>query len=295
MSGCLLGQEIRYNGQHKRHPHVVEELNDYFEYISFCPEVSMGLGIPRNPIQLMEKENKICLVDVRDGSIDYTTKAYEIFGELGHQLKESSGIILMKGSPSCGLEHVNVYDPATRESLRSTKGLWAQYLSDNFPLIPKIDSGRLYDDELRDQFRTQVILYNDFFQLPKTRQDLTHFHNNYKSYLFQYGPEYITNLENICEEMTEYNKEKFFFEYADYLFGTVFLDVITIEKRIAMVEYLARDLLKSEASDLQNNINAFSQGKLSFKHVITLIGTSGAFCKNHYFKRQKIFDLYSKI
>ena len=46
VSSCLLGEEVRYNGGHKRSRYVTDVLSDYFEYVPLCPELAIGLGVP---------------------------------------------------------------------------------------------------------------------------------------------------------------------------------------------------------------------------------------------------------
>ena len=72
VSGCLLGEEIRYNGQHKKHPHILHEMGQKFEYISFCPEMAMGLGTPRPAIHLTQHNDELHLVETKDHSGSHT-------------------------------------------------------------------------------------------------------------------------------------------------------------------------------------------------------------------------------
>jgi len=52
VSSCLLGQAVRYDGRHKRHDWLVGTLGRCVDFIPLCPEVSIGLGIPRQPVHL---------------------------------------------------------------------------------------------------------------------------------------------------------------------------------------------------------------------------------------------------
>src|SRR5262245_17803046 len=49
---CLLGQEVRYDGGHKRDPFLTDTLGRFVEWVPVCPEVELGLGIPRESIRL---------------------------------------------------------------------------------------------------------------------------------------------------------------------------------------------------------------------------------------------------
>ncbi len=53
ISACLLGEEVRYNGGHKRDDFLVETLGCHVEWVPVCPEVEVGLGTPRNTLRLV--------------------------------------------------------------------------------------------------------------------------------------------------------------------------------------------------------------------------------------------------
>src|SRR3954471_15759975 len=52
ISACLLGQEVRYNGGHKRDAFLTDTFGRYVEWVAVCPEVELGMGTPRPPIRL---------------------------------------------------------------------------------------------------------------------------------------------------------------------------------------------------------------------------------------------------
>jgi uncharacterized protein YbbK (DUF523 family) len=47
VSSCLLGEKVRYNGDHKKHVYVYDMLSPYFDWVTTCPEVEIGMGILR--------------------------------------------------------------------------------------------------------------------------------------------------------------------------------------------------------------------------------------------------------
>lgn len=51
ISTCLLGENVRYDGQHKRDRYLTDTLGQYMEYVPVCPEVACGLGVPREPLR----------------------------------------------------------------------------------------------------------------------------------------------------------------------------------------------------------------------------------------------------
>ncbi|MGM0595251.1 MAG: DUF523 domain-containing protein, partial [Pseudomonadota bacterium] len=74
ISSCLLGEEVRFDGGHKRDNYILGTLADYFSFQPVCPEVAIGLSIPRPPIRLVQFDDGIHVVGVKDQSIDVTDK-----------------------------------------------------------------------------------------------------------------------------------------------------------------------------------------------------------------------------
>lgn len=298
ISGCLIGEEIRFDGQHKRHPHIVHELNEFFEYHSFCPEVAMGLGTPRPAIKLMDKNGEIKLVDSKDSSIDHTNLAYKTFKTHDKGIQNACGIILTKNSPSCGYDPVKVYDEKTGIPKIKRMGLWAQHLHEKFPLIPTIDSGRVYNNHLRDTFRTQVLSFQEFRDKVSLPKDFIKFHEIHKYYILQYGAVHLKKLGSICAGVTKANFKERYDSYAEYLFGTIFKKGISQKNRTNVAEHLAgyfkKNLTAGDKKYLHENIKAFHKDKLSFESLIVLIGFLAKTYEEKYLKKQIIFKYYSK-
>ncbi len=109
ISACLLGQNVRYNGGHCNFD-LFNQLENYIEKVSFCPEIGIGLGSPRPTIRLVDSADGIQLVEPKSG--DDLTKKMLDWSELQADAlinQKISGIVFKKDSPSCGLERVKVY------------------------------------------------------------------------------------------------------------------------------------------------------------------------------------------
>jgi uncharacterized protein YbbK (DUF523 family)/uncharacterized protein YbgA (DUF1722 family) len=286
ISGCLLGEEIRYDGQHKMHPHAVHDLSHTFDYISFCPEVSMGLGIPRPPIKLVMKKGSVHLVDAEKTALDHTALAKETFQEMAPHFDHVSGFIFTHASPSCGYLPLQIYESKTGRSLDKGPGLWASYIQNTYPLIPKIDSVHLHNDHLRKTFTSQVLCYSHWKSLAKTQKALGKFHQDHQYYFLQYGQ---NNLKKLNTQMT-------FLEYGHRLFQTVFQSPITAKKRAHVIDQMTllfeKKISKKDEKVLQKNVKAFKEHKLDFEmlldfmfHLVQSYDLKGK-------KKQKIFDYY---
>lgn len=163
VSSCLLGNEVRFDGQHKRDAFLVDQLGPFVEYVPVCPEVEVGMGTPRETLRLIRGVSTK-MVAPRSGE-DWTARmtAYadqRVAALAGEGL---SGYVLKKDSPSCGLLRVKRYDAAddsTTRVERDGQGLFAAALARAFPHLPIEEEGRLCDAGLRENFIERVFAYN---------------------------------------------------------------------------------------------------------------------------------------
>ena len=72
ISSCLIGEKVRFDGGHKNNAYIVQTLGLFFAFRPFCPEVDIGLGIPREPIRLVERDGQLRCVGTRDPALDVT-------------------------------------------------------------------------------------------------------------------------------------------------------------------------------------------------------------------------------
>src|SRR5882672_7732319 len=152
ISACLLGQNVRYDGSHKRDPFLVDVLGKSVTYVPVCPEVEVGMGTPREPIRLQRSGKGVRLVGVESG-VDHTKSMIRFADRRAAALEalDLSGYIFKKDSPSCGIDRVRVFDRKGTAS-RTGRGLFAQRLMARLPLLPVEDEGRLADTKVRENF-----------------------------------------------------------------------------------------------------------------------------------------------
>lgn len=199
VSACLIGQEVRYDGSHKRDGYITGTLGQYFDFLPLCPEVGAGLGIPRPTIRLIRRDSQIRAVNVKDASVDHTQALARYLDKVVAQVSEVCGYILKKSSPSCGMERVKVYDPL-KPNLppeRDGVGLFAQALRARFPLLPMEEEGRLCDPVLRENFIGRVFVYHrwrDLLATGLTPASLVDFHADHKYMLMAHDQDIARQL-----------------------------------------------------------------------------------------------------
>ena len=125
VSACLLGQQVRFDGGHKRAPFLTDTLAGFVEFVPVCPEVELGLGVPRPSLRLVGDPAEPRLVE-RESGADHTDAmgAYSRRRVPELALEDLCGFVLKKDSPSCGLERVRIHRPG-HPPVRVGQGLFA--------------------------------------------------------------------------------------------------------------------------------------------------------------------------
>lgn len=160
VSGCLLGHSIRYDGGHKRHRVVTETLSRIFDVVSVCPEWEAGMGVPREPVELVGDPKDPRMIGKRSGT-DWTETMRQHGRQRTAEIEklEVSGFILKQGSPSCGLNGVPVQ---SGDADLAGRGLFARTLTEALPLMPMEEEVRLDDAPLCENFVERVHAYREW-------------------------------------------------------------------------------------------------------------------------------------
>ena len=191
ISACLLGAEVRFNGGHKESRLCSQALSQHFEFVPLCPEVAIGLGIPRQPVRLVGDPVQPQAVGTVDSTLNVTQPLHDYGVEMAAAHTDICGYIFMQKSPSCGLERVKVYQDGGRPAELAGRGIYARAFCDAHPDLPVEEDGRLNDPVLRENFMTRVYAYSAWQTLLKqgiTRRSLTEFHARYKYQLMAHHP-----------------------------------------------------------------------------------------------------------
>ena len=165
VSSCLLGQEVRYDGGHKRHQQLIDHIGPYAQLVPVCPELELGLGVPREKIRLVGNRSLVRLVTEstdRDLTADMLTYAESKLDSLQHL----SGYVLKSRSPSCGLTGVKLYDQYG-EMARDGTGVFARELLGQFPDMPVVEDHEITDADGCERFMARVVAYHELRTPPK--------------------------------------------------------------------------------------------------------------------------------
>lgn len=201
VSQCLLGDEVRFDGGHKRNRFVFHTLDEYVTYTPVCPEVEVGMPTPREAIRLVGGAADPELIGVQSAT-DHTDAMNTWSEERLPWLADQSldGYIFKKDSPSCGLFRVRVYNKESGIPTRDGRGLYAKAVVDAFPLLPVEEEGRLNDPPLRENFISRIFIYRrwkDLIAKERAPGGLVAFHTAHKMSFLAHSPKHYRELGRI--------------------------------------------------------------------------------------------------
>ena len=282
ISSCLLGNEVRYDGRHKRDAYVVGTLSEYFDFVPVCPEEAIGLGTPREPIRLVQKSDGVHVVGVKTVTRD-VTEALRAYGEkMARQMTDISGYILKRASPSCGMERVKVYTEAGMP-VTTASGKYAEVFMREQPLLPMEEEGRLGDPVLRENFIVRVFVYHRWQTLVAaglTAQALVDFHTDHKYLIMAHDQNAYREMGRLVAEAGTRDMEA--------LAGDYILALMTALKQRAsrrqhvnvlqhLFGYVSRHVDAADRAEMTEIIEHYRQGLVPLIVPITLL--------KHHFRR----------
>lgn len=223
ISRCLGFDHCRYDGQIVSFP-LAEAMKPFVELIDVCPEYDIGLGIPREPILIVEDTEADVsnrkLIQPATG-IDLTDKMTSFSRFYLEKLDDFDGFILKSKSPSCGIGTTKVFpDTETEEyTHHEGNGFFAETVVHRYPEIPVIDEEQFKDPMKRDHFLTQVFVLASFRDASVSckHHTLVQFHTANKLLFMAYEKRTMTAMGNIIANRDNLPVEKVYEDYSKLL------------------------------------------------------------------------------
>ena len=160
VSSCLLGEAVRYDGTDKHIEYITQQLAKEYNLISLCPEMAVGMGVPRLPIHLVDDGHLIQVRGIEHPENNMTIPLTQYGETVFEQYLDICGYIFKKNSPSCGTKHVKVFNTETGDYERRGQGIYFTAIKKHFPSLPVIDEDGCLDEDTRDKFLSNVADYN---------------------------------------------------------------------------------------------------------------------------------------
>ena len=293
VSSCLLGEKVRWNGDHKQNRAVKDELGQFFEWVPTCPEVEIGMGIPRETVQLTGDPGAPRMVGNTTGT-DWTSRMNRYSKKRSAELARLTlcGYIFKSRSPSCGIARIPVTGK-NRKTQKYGRGLFAEAFMQRCALVPVEDEGRLHDARIRENFITRVFAYHRLAHLLSgrlPRKVLVEFHTAHKYLLLAHSRKHYDALEKLVANAKPYSPAELKRRYAEAFMQT--LSFKTSVKKNADVLYhmlgFFRKLLSEEKKQgVIEAIEDYRKERAPLIVPVTLI--------KHHVRRHKVDDLANQV
>lgn len=247
ISACLLGAEVRFDGGHKRDRYLTDVLGENVTWVPVCPELELGLGIPRPVIQLRGGERGDRLV-LRENGGDLTD-AMRAFADARVAELDALGLdgfVLKKDSPSCGMQRVRVHGAPGGMPQRTGVGHFAQALERGVSTLPLEEEGRLNDPPLRERFIEAIFSRNRWRVLVArglSRSSLVAFHEAHKMLLLAHDQAIYRKLGRIVGSFGRFPDAQIHASYGA-LFAEAFTRPASVARHVNVLEHLFGHLKK---------------------------------------------------
>jgi uncharacterized protein YbgA (DUF1722 family)/uncharacterized protein YbbK (DUF523 family) len=294
ISSCLLGEKVRFDGGHKRDGFLTGVLEPFVDWVPVCPEVEVGMGIPRPSVRLQGDLSALRMVADKSGR-DWTHAMRRYSRRRVRELTKLnlSGYVLKKNSPSCGMERVRVYPEKGGQPQRRGRGLFASVLMEGIPLLPVEEEGRLNDLKLRENFIERVFAYWRWQRLcagRRTRGALVEFHTRHKLILMAHAE---ADLRRLGRQVAGAKGRPVAEVYAEY--GTLFMDALRHQATVKrhtnvlqhMLGYFSDRLTRVEREELLGLVHDYHGRLVPLIAPITLM--------RHYVSKYRVAYLQDQL
>lgn len=283
ISRCLLGDKVRWNAGHKLDHFITQTLGQYAEFVPVCPEVEVGLGIPRESMRLVGDPEHPRLITFKSKT-DHTDRMMRWAMRRVRELaaENLSGFIFKSDSPSSGMIRVKVYNDKGMPEKKGV-GIFARRFMEHFPLIPVEDDGRLHDPAIRENFIERIFTFQRWRDLLADKRSvgrIVDFHTHHKLLILSHSTTHYRSMGKLVAEGASLPLKDLYQRYETDLMAALSLKT-TLRKNVNVLQhlmgYFKKHLTKDEKQELLEIFNQYRSGFVPLIVPITLI--------NHYVRK----------
>lgn len=298
ISACLVGDKVRFNGGHSHSRFCTSTLSEFFQYHKFCPEMAAGFGTPRPSLRLEGDPDAPRMIFPKQDRQDVTDAFMEASIPYIETLDFLDGYILMKKSPSCGLERIKVYQENGHPHMQRTQGLFTQALQNRYPLLPVEEEGRLNDPKLRENFILRVFTHHDYRHSvgdKPTMHKLIAFHSRYKYMVMAHSQSTYKSLGKLLSGQDSRPVELIASDYFTQLMSTLAKPANRknhCNVLIHLVGYLKRQVDVTIRKDILDVVEQYRRGEVNLATPMTLLHHYLKQYGSQYINQQSYFKPY---
>jgi uncharacterized protein YbgA (DUF1722 family)/uncharacterized protein YbbK (DUF523 family) len=296
ISKCITFEPVRYNAQ-MISSHFVEQLKPFVNFIPVCPEVEIGLGVPRDPIRIVLINGERRLMQPATG-LDFTEKMQQFANSYLDSLDEVDGFILKRGSPSSGFKNVKVYPRMEKSSpVGKGPGFFGEAVLRKFPNLAIEDEMRLLNHRIREHFLTKLFTLASFRGVKKSGRikELIRFHSENKYLLTAYNQKELRTLGKIASNQEPKQLAEILEDYEPHLRLALARTPSTgayVNVMFKMMGYFSHQLSREEKSFFLESIDRYRAGRLALSANLSVLRAWIVRFKEKYLMNQTFLQPY---
>lgn len=300
ISACLLGAAVRFDGGHKRLAFAVDALTPWIVFEPVCPEIGIGLPVPRPALRLVKDTLGDITLRYSNGREGNLTREMQDFSrqQISH-FEHLCGYIVCAKSPTCGMERVRIYEEGSNNNRKEGRGLYTIELMKRFPWLPVEEDGRLHDPDLRENFIARICALHELNQLRLegiTRSGMVAFHSRYKLLLLAHSQPMYRELGPFVAQIHEWQDiEAFFVEYRQRLMNILIHPTTRRNHTNVLMHiqgYFRKQLNSRQREELSQLIERYRKGTQPLLAPVTLLKHYLSEYPDAWLAQQRYFDPY---
>lgn len=301
ISKCIEHEACRYDGS-MISSSFVKRIKDYVNFETVCPEVTIGLTVPRESIRMVydESTGQKRLLSYING-LDYTKPMHDFAHDYSEAIKDRGihGVILKSRSPSCGIKEVKLYPGIGKVPALTVKseGFFGGAVLEHNPNLPVEDEGRLLNYDIREHFLTRIYTLARFENVKKSESmgELVKFHSEHKYLLMAYHQAKQKELGVIVANPTKEKTNVVIDTYENHLKSALSKPLKkgrNTNMILHMFGYVSEYLSPSEKAFFLDQLSLYNEAKKPFSVIMTVLYGWAIRFDSAYLKNQKIFEPY---
>lgn len=292
VSACLVGQSVRYDGGHKRHAFVCGLIDKGVELRPVCPEVEIGLGVPRPTIHIVERDGELKALGVDQPALDATNKLNRFGRDVARQIYDVDGYIFKARSPSCGVISTS-YSMGNGQTKKGP-GLFAAQIMQQRPLMPVVEEALLENSVQQINYIQQIEAYRrwrEFNAQIKQETSLRKFHQYNRLSLMAHGADGLRLIEHWLEALPQRDRvtQTQLKEYG-FMFMRQFKHKATHRRHVIVLRHLrsrlCKQLGKVQQQKLTHLVDTYAERRVKLLQVIGELGLMFQQTSNEYLMQQ---------
>ena len=273
---------------------IVKKLENYCNFVTICPEVEIGLPIPREPIDVFLINNDYKLMN-KSHNIDLTEKMLSFANKFAQNVStlEIDGMILKAKSPSCAINDAKLYGPNGRV-ISKTPGIFAKVMIEKFTELMIESEMRLTNDKIRFEFLTFIFTLARFRDV-KTKKELIDLHSINKFLLLTKNEKIMRELGRIVAQK-EFN-ENVLKEYREFLIKalkTPIKNSKVINTLLHMYGFFKDKLNEKEKAYFMDLVEDYKNNLISLQSIMVLLKSWAIHYNINYILNQTFLEPYPK-